>query len=141
MKKFRQKKDFTLIEVVVALAILTLSLAGLFQLFTGSKLNIARAETDWYEMHMLTQGAEYLLLCGDPEDLTVPGDFFPYEQYTLECEVEDAEGLPDEFNQQDGQMPLKKWTIRLIRNSDGAERRRVVIDRFGYEEGVNEKSE
>ena len=136
MKSVR-KKFFTLIEVVVALGILGLSLAGLLQLMTQSQVRIAKAVEKWKEMHCLTQGAEYLLLAGDPEDPVVPEDFFPYPEYTIECEVADAEGLPDDYNELDGQLPLKKWTISLLRTSDGTLRNKVVIERFGYEDAEN----
>ena len=125
---------FTLIEVVVALAILTLSLAGLLQLLSQSQLRIADAEEKWMDTHKLIQATEYLLLAGDPEELAVPEDFFPYPGYSLECSVEDAEGLPDDYKEIDGQLPLKKWTITLIRDRDGVPRGSVIIDRFGYEE-------
>ena len=56
------KKQFTLIEIVVALGILAISLGGLLQLAISSQLKISRAREKWEEMHMLTQAAEYLLL-------------------------------------------------------------------------------
>lgn len=128
---------FTLIEVVVSIAILALSLTGLLQFLTQSQLQISRADEKWREMHMLTVGAEYLLLAGNVEDLHVPDDIFPYPDYQLECIVEDADGLPEELKDQSGQLPLKKWTIRLFRVSDRSERLKVVIDRLGYEESEN----
>ncbi len=130
----RRVPHFTLIEVVVALAILTLSLAGLLQLLSQSQLRIADAEEKWMDMHKLIQATEYLLLAGDPEELAVPEDFFPYPGYSLECSVEDAEGLPDDYKEIDGQLPLKKWEITLIRDRDGSSRGSVIVDRFGYEE-------
>ena len=124
---------FTLIEIVIALGILAISLGGLLQLAISSQLKISRAQEKWQEMHMLTQGAEYLLLVGNPEDPSVPEEFFPYERYSIECEIEDAEGLPEEFDEQENQMPLKKWVIKLVRSRDGAEVQKVVIDRYDHE--------
>lgn len=134
------RKYFTLIEVVVALAILTLSLAGLLQLLSQSQLRIADAEEKWLDMHKLIQATEYLLLAGDPEELAVPEDFFPYPGYSLECSVEDAEGLPDDYKEIDGQLPLKKWQVTLIRDRDGVSRGTVIVDRFGYEEKENQEA-
>lgn len=131
---------FTLIEVVVALAILTLSLAGLLQLLSQSKLRIADAEEKWQDTHMLIQATEYLLLAGDPEELAVPEDFFPYPGYTLECSVDEAEGLPDDYKEIEGQLPLKKWEIKVFRISDNSLRASIIIDRFGYEEKNEEES-
>ena len=134
------RKHFTLIEVVVALAILTLSLAGLLQLLSQSQLRIADAEEKWLDMHKLIQATEYLLLAGDPEELAVPEDFFPYPGYSLECSVEEAEGLPDDYKEIDGQLPLKKWQVTLIRDRDGVARGTVIVDRFGYEEKENQEA-
>ena len=135
MRFFRN--SFTLIEVVVALAILTLSLAGLLQLLSQSQLRIAHAEEKWMETHMLIQATEYLLLAGDPEEPTVPEEFFPYPKYVVECNVDEAEGLPDDYKEIDGQLPLKKWEIKVFRIGEGAERGTIIVDRFGYEDKEN----
>ena len=91
-------------------------------------------------MHKLMQATEYLLLAGDPEELAVPEDFFPYPGYSLECSVEEAEGLPDDYKEIDGQLPLKKWQVTLIRDRDGVQRGTVIVDRFGYEEKENQEA-
>ncbi|MBE6355493.1 MAG: hypothetical protein E7058_00090 [Lentisphaerae bacterium] len=123
---------FTLLEVVIALVILSLSLAGMLRLLTHSQNRISRAEEQWREMHMLTQGAEYILLAGSEEDLSVPDDIFPYHDHRIDCTVEDAEGIPEELSSQENQLPLKKWTITLYRSADHAERLKVIIDRLDY---------
>ena len=138
--KLSCRKNFTLIEVVVALAILTLSLAGLLQLLSQSQLRIADAEERWMDMHKLIQATEYFLLAGDPEEPNIPDDFFPYPGYSVECNVEDAEGLPDDYKEIEGQLPLKKWEFKLIRHSDGAERGTIIVDRFGYEDKETEET-
>ena len=125
---------FTLIEIVVAVVILTLSLAALLQLLTHSQLRVGNASEKWRETHMLIQAAEYIMLAGNPEEPEVPEEFFPYNDYYVECSVEEAEGLPEEYKELDGQIPLKRWYIRLIRNHDQAERASISIDRFAYEE-------
>ncbi|MBE6376780.1 MAG: prepilin-type N-terminal cleavage/methylation domain-containing protein [Lentisphaeria bacterium] len=121
---------FTLIEVVIALAILSLSLAGMFRLLSSSQLRIANAEEKYREMHMLTQGVEYLMLTGTEEDLSVPDEVFPYTDYLIDCTVEEADGLPEELTGQENQLPLKKWVVHLIRASDREERLSVTIDRL-----------
>lgn len=126
--------SFTLIEVVIALAILSLSLAGLFNLMGQSTKRISDAETEWREMHLLTQASEYFLLAGDESDLTVPDEVFPYPDYLIDCTVEEAEGIPEELKSQENQLPLKKWTISLIRASDRKERLNIIIDRIDYSE-------
>lgn len=123
---------FTLIEAVISLVILSLSLTGMLRLLTHSQNRISLADEKWREMHMLTQGAEYFLLTGSENDLNVPDEVFPYEDYRIDCTVSDAEGIPEELNNQENQLPLKKWEIRLLRTSDNAERLKVVVDRFDY---------
>ena len=51
-------KSFTLIEVIIAIGILAISLASLFQIIASSRARIAKAEESWHNMHMLTQAAE-----------------------------------------------------------------------------------
>ena len=99
-----------------------------------STSRIREAETEWQEMHNLTQAAEYILLTGSEEDHSVPDDIFPYKDYQIECTVEDAEDIPEELKGQENQLPLKKWTIKLIRSSDKKECRKVIIDRIDYSE-------
>ena len=70
---------FTLIEVVVALGILALALAGLLQLLTASQGRLARTMEKWRETHMLIQAAEYCLLQKGEDPGSVPVDFFPYD--------------------------------------------------------------
>ncbi len=123
---------FTLIEVVISMMILSLSLAGMLRLLTHSQSRISVAEERWREMHMLTQGAEYILLTGTESDLSVPDDVFPYSDYLIDCSVDEVEEIPEEFTGQENQIPLKKWTVKLIKASDRSERLKVIIDRFDY---------
>lgn len=123
---------FTLIEVVISMMILSLSLAGMLRLLTHSQSRISVAEERWREMHMLTQGAEYILLTGTESDLSVPDDVFPYNDYLIDCSVDEVEEIPEEFTGQENQIPLKKWTVKLIKASDRSERLKVIIDRFDY---------
>ena len=127
-------RNFTLLEVVISLVILSLSLAGMLRLLTHSQNRISRAEEQWREMHMLTLGTEYIMLAGTEEDLTVPDDIFPYQDHRIDCIVEDAEGIPEELTGQENQLPLKKWTVSLWRTTDNSERLKVVIDRLDYSE-------
>ena len=131
------RKNFTLIEVVVALAILTLSLAGLLQLLSQSQLRIADAEERWMDMHKLIQATEYFLLAGDPEEPNIPDDFFPYPGYEINCVYDDAEGLPEDLENLTGQVPLKQCRIELIRTSDHKTVEHVTVDRFSYGENTN----
>ena len=111
-------KSFTLIEVIIAIGILAISLASLFQIIASSRARIAKAEESWRNMHMLTQAAEYVLLHSGNADVdSVDRDFFPYQDYQVniiyEGEVTD-EQIDDDFRSIDGQLPLELCVIELV---------------------------
>ena len=126
------KKNFTLVEVVVALAILGLSLSGLLSLAMNAQLKVARAVEKWENTHKMIQAVEYLMLLDD-ENQSVPAEFFPYEGYMIKCSVDDAEGLPEEFTEIDDAAPLKCITVELVRTTDNKVVDRVKIDRINFE--------
>jgi len=109
------KKEFTLVEVIIALAILTFSLASLFQIIATSRARIVKADEDWHNMHMLTQAAEYVLLHRwDVDD--VSKDFFPYDDYQVRITYDevDDEQINEDFMSIEGQLPLELCTIELL---------------------------
>ena len=126
-------RRFTLIEVVVALAILSISLAGLLQLSITANSKNADSVEKWESEHMLAQAAEYIMLRNE-EGASVPEEFFPYSGYSAEVVCEDPEGLPEDYSDLEGQLPLKRWNIAVIRNSDGKRMAEVNIDRIDYDE-------
>jgi len=126
------KRYFTLVEVVVALAILGLSLAGLLSLAMNAQVKVARAVEKWENTHKMIQAVEYVMLFDD-ENLNVPAEFFPYEGYSVQCSVDDAEGLPEEFTEIDDAAPLKCITVELVRGRDNKVVDRVKIDRINFE--------
>ena len=132
MKPLRIVK-FTLIEVVVALALLSVSLAGLLQLSINSQQKLITADDKWRHEHMLAQAAEYLMLVNE-DNASVPDEFFPYPGYSVEVEIDDAEDLPEEYNELVGQLPLKCWNISIVRQSDAESVASVKIDRINYDE-------
>ena len=125
--------NFTLIEVVVALALLSVSLAGLLQLSINSQQKLITADDKWRHEHMLAQAAEYLMLVNE-DNASVPDEFFPYPGYSVEVEIDDAEDLPEDYNELVGQLPLKCWNISIVRQSDAESVASVKIDRINYDE-------
>ena len=82
-------KAFTLIEAVIAIAILALALVPLFS-FCGSAVNnISQAETVYLRQHELTQAAEFYLLTGPGE--TISADFIDTERFSARCELQEAD--------------------------------------------------
>ena len=112
----RGVKGFTLIEVIVAIGILALSLASLFQIIASSRARIAKADEAWHNMHMLTQAAEYVLLHRADVVDSVDRDFFPYRDYQIDISYEPVEDeqIADDFASISGQLPLELCTIELI---------------------------
>jgi len=133
MNRGRSSACFTLIEVVVSLAILSISLVGFLQLSIGAGRRVADAVEKWESEHMLAQAAEYLMLQNE-ETATVPDEFFPYPGYSVEVVCDEAEGLPEDYSDQEDQLPLKRWHIGIVRDSDGKTMAEVNIDRLGYED-------
>ena len=115
--RVRSVKRFTLIEVIIAIGILAISLASLFQIIASSRARLAKADEGWHNMHMLTQAAEYVLLHAADVVDDVEEDFFPYRDYqvniTYEGEVTD-EQIADDFRSIDGQLPLELCVIELV---------------------------
>lgn len=126
------KKAFTLVEVVVALAILGLSLSGLLTLAMNAQLKVARSVEKWDNTHKLIQAAEYLMLMDD-ESLSVPEEFFPYENYTVQASVDDAEDLPEDFTGIEDAAPLKCITIEIVRTTDNKVVDRIRMDRINFD--------
>ena len=85
----KTQRVFTLIEAVIAIAILAVALVPLFS-FSGSAINnISRAERIYHRQHELTQAAEFYLLTGPNEEIT--GDFIDTERFSASCELQDAD--------------------------------------------------
>ena len=128
-----KRYSFTLIEVVVALGILAVGIGGMLQLAVSSQLRVANAVEKWEQVHIITQATEYLMLM-DEETTEIPEEYFPYENYTINAYNDDADDLPEEFDGIEGQLPLKKLVIELVRDSDGKVVETIIIDRLSYED-------
>ena len=126
---------FTLIEVVVALGILALSIAGLLSLLTSSQNRIGKSLEEWKNMHMLSQAAEYFMLQNEDPG-AIEETFFPYGDYTINAYYQDAEGLPEEYGNIVNQLPLTSLVIELRKTSSGDIVDKLIIDRISYENTI-----
>ena len=133
MNKFSSRKNlFTLIEVVIALAILAISLTGILEMMTQSQKRLAKSYDKWQRMHVLSQAAEYYLLQGDdPPD--IPEFIFPYLDYQVDVSVEDVPDLPEELTDLMGQVPLKCLTLQLRKLPENEIVDTLRIDRLSYD--------
>lgn len=132
---------FTLIEVVVALAILSLGVVSYLTLANSAQRRLFKAKEKWTNFHMLSQGVEYYMLqtSDNPEPPTA--EFFDYPGYRVTCRYEDAAGLEDDFlNVAENQAQLRACVIELVRESDGQVVDSVTIDRIDYENAASSTS-
>lgn len=106
-------RKFTLIEVVVALTILTAGVLAASQMFAMSASRVSNAETEWFERHLLTQAAEYLLVAPPREPL--PEWFLEDSDYSAFAKYSPADQLSDISTEQ-GELVLMKMTVTLYRN-------------------------
>ena len=140
----RSVTGFTLIEVIIAIGILAISLASLFQIIASSRARIAKADEAWHNMHMLTQAAEYVLLHRADVVDSVDRDFFPYRDYQVNISYEEVsdEQIDDDFASISGQLPLELCTIELVNlKTSGKETVGILeIERIIYDdEGLEPK--
>jgi len=96
------RNNFTLLEVLVALIILTVGLAGLLGQFSIAANRCLHNMRRWEMTHELTQAAEYLLLSGP--DSALDKDILSGE-YRIVSRLEEAQ-LPAETQ-------IKAWNFRL----------------------------
>ena len=135
-----KKNPFTLVEVVVALAILSIGIAGFLQLLTAAQNRIIKISDHWTKTHMLIQAAEYYMLMKQEEPEAISETFFPYDQYRVDVTWEEIEDLPEEYTNLTNQKQLRAMVLSLKRQNDGQEVDRIVIDRIAYED-VQESNE
>ena len=138
----RGVKTFTLIEVIIAIGILAISLASLFQIIASSRARIAKADEGWHNMHMLTQAAEYVLLYRADIVDGIDREFFPYRDYQVNINYEEVrdEQIHEDFMSISGQLPLELCLIDLINlKTSGKETvgtleiERIIYDDEGFE--------
>ena len=128
-----KRNCFTLVEVVVALAILSISIAGFLQLLTAAQNRIIKASDSWTRTHMLMQAAEYYMLMKQEEPPAMTDTFFPYDDYRVEVTYEEIDNLPEEYTGLTNQKQLRAMVLSLRRQNDGQEVDKIIIDRIDYE--------
>ncbi len=101
-------KHFTLIETVIAIAILAGGVVASSQMIGMATARAAKAKTVWHEQHMLTQAAEYFLLAEPGANL--PTRFFPFPGYSAQATCRLLESAPNDNN---GEWVLATMTVTL----------------------------
>lgn len=128
-----RKIGFTLVEVVVALAILSIGIAGFLQLLTAAQNRIIKVNDHWTRNHMLMQAAEYYMLMKQEDPPAITDTFFPYDEYRVDVIWEEIDNLPEEYTGLTSQKQLRAMVLSLKRQNDGQEVDKIIIDRIDYE--------
>lgn len=110
------RNNFTLLEVLTAMIVLTLGVSGLLWQFAIAADRSRRNTQRWEVTHELTQAAEFLLLNG-PE--TPLDENFLSKDYRVSARLEDPQ-LPAGVEVQTGALRLGTLVLTLS-GEDGAE--------------------
>lgn len=111
-------KNFTLIEVLIALSILTISVVTFLLLIGSASKRTNKAAQRWENTHLLTQAVEYYMLNEDNSNNNIDERFFPLDDYKVECSFESPQGLPDDVDESYGGKSLVAMRIILKDNDD-----------------------
>jgi len=106
---------FTMVETLIALAVLLLALSAVFTTVATSQQRMIRAERKWKKEHLLTQAAEFYLLA--PPDAPIPPALFPYHNYQVSAEYA-MPLLPTGVQATNGNWQLVKMTVTLRNSAD-----------------------
>ncbi len=113
-------------EIIVAIAILAISLLAAMSMSSSSKRRIDRAHKKWKVQNMLSQAAEYYLLAG--ANSNIPDTIFPYDNVQTRCSVSECETLPEDIDVYSGQWFLATYHIEI--SSNGKILKDIKIDKI-----------
>ncbi|MDP7741409.1 MAG: prepilin-type N-terminal cleavage/methylation domain-containing protein [Lentisphaeria bacterium] len=123
---------FTLIEVLVAVAVLALALGATLALSGQAKFNIATLESEWALQHALEQATEFYLLTPDPVAASLPDGLIPRTLHAS-CEIYvDLEGLPDYAQEASNGWIL--GTYRIVVTDEGGRSVEHIVNKLIFEE-------
>lgn len=127
MKARTEAHHFTLVEVLIALAILTMGILAAAGLVWGAQSRNITASRQWEEQHAMSQAAEYLLLAGNED--AVPERFFPYGDYRINSWYATPINLPSGVDDRQPGWRLATLHIQLL-DKDGNSIRKLSLDRI-----------
>ena len=117
---------FTILEVVLAVAILAFAFIAAMELAADSSRRSAKALEKWRRRHMLSQAVEYFLLTGPGH--SIPEDIFHYEGYSAVC-VEQSPDIPSDVDSESGPWRLVKLKIS-INDENGSETASIAVHKI-----------
>lgn len=128
------KRNFTLVEVIVAMAVMALALTAFFALSQSAVNRVDKAYNSWERMHLLSQAAEYCLLFASEEVPDMPPEVFESTVYDIEIRYEEAENLPEELNGLENQAPLRTLVLDLVDSRTREIKDTLRIDRIDFDQ-------
>jgi len=108
-------RRFTFVEIMVAVAILGMSLAVTLTVIGSARARVMRAERRWARQHVLSNAAELFLLEGP--DANVLSGLLP-PGFSANCETEDVDDLPDHAAETVDGWKLVRFRVG-VRNAGG----------------------
>jgi Prokaryotic N-terminal methylation motif len=129
-----KSKNFTLVEVLIALAVLTMSVAAFMLLIGSASKRTRKAVSRWEHTHLLTQAVEYYMLNEANSSKNIDDRFFPLENYKVECSFESPKGLPEDVEESIEGQSLVAMKIVIKDNND------IVLDSVTVERIVGDLS-
>ena len=123
-------KNFTLIEVLIALSILTISVVTFLLLIGSASKRVNKAARRWEHTHLLTQAVEYCMLNEANSNNNIDERFFPLDGYNkVECFFESPQGLPDGVEESFNGKSLVAMRV-VIKNNDDKILDSVTVERI-----------
>jgi hypothetical protein len=116
--------------VIVAAAILAVAVVMSVGIVGGARARILRAESRWGRQHLLSQAAEFFLLCGP--SASCPEGLLP-EGFSADCSVSLAEDLPEEALAPQEGWVLGRFHVRVY-DISGALMAECTVDKLLREE-------
>lgn len=122
------KRSFTLIEVLIALSVLSLGILASTQLLSTAQNRARRAQAEWREQHALSLAADFYMLTSP--DTPLPEAVFPYRDYRITAEyLAPGDVLPDGVPDRSGEWRFVVLKLQLY-NADGKVLRTLEINQI-----------
>ena len=122
-------KTFTLVEVLIALSILSMSVVTFLMLMGSASKRTNKAAQRWENTHLLTQAVEYYMLNKANSANTIDERFFPVDEYRAECSFDSPQGLPDDVEESTNGQTLVAMRV-VIKDKDDKILDSVTVERI-----------
>jgi len=118
------------LEVIIAAAILAVAVAATVGIMGAARSRILRAESRWGRQHLLSQAAEFFLLCGP--SAAYPGGLLP-EGFSADCAMSLVDDLPEDALEPQEGWVLGRFHVRVY-DTSGAPMAECTVDKILREE-------